>query len=35
MKISTILDHIDSVHWALPEFHRYVESETFIQGLAL
>ena len=35
MKISTILDHIDSVHWALPEFHRYVESEILTQGAAL
>lgn len=34
MKISTILDHIDSGHWALPEFQRgYVWNRDQVRGL--
>ena len=34
MKISTILDHIDSGHMALPEFQRgYVWSRDQVRGL--
>jgi len=35
MKISTILNHIESVHMALPEFHRYVKSKILTQEAAL
>lgn len=35
MKISTTLDHIESVHMALPEFHRYAKSEILTQEAAL
>ena len=34
MKISTILDHIDNGHWALPEFQRgYVWNRDQVRGL--
>ena len=34
MKVSTILDHIDSGHMALPEFQRgYVWSRAQVRGL--
>lgn len=35
MKISTILDHIEGCHMALPEFHRYAELEILTRGVAL
>lgn len=35
MKISTILDHIDSAHMALPEFQRYAQSEILTQEAGL
>jgi len=34
MKISTILDHIDSGHMAHLEFQRCVESEILVQEAA-
>ena len=32
MKISTILDHIDSGHMALPEFQRGHEAKRIVAG---
>ena len=34
MKISTVLDHIDSGHMALPEFQRYVQTEVLFEETA-
>ena len=34
MKISTVLDHVDSGHMALPEFQRYVQTEVLSEEAA-
>lgn len=35
MKISTLLDNINSGHMVLPEFQRYSQSEILTRGAAL
>ena len=34
MKISTVLDHIDSGHMALPEFQQHMQTEMLFEETA-